>query len=193
MNSFAVLDTETTGLSPLRDRILQIGVAVFRDGQLVRKWSTLVNPQAHIPTHITEITGITNEHVKDAPDFTAALIALNAELPADLEIVAYNADFDQQFVAIEALRGGQTADFLLARWFCPYALAKFIKGAKKFDRGFKLTELCEKSNIAFNGNAHDAGNDAEACGRLFLLMQNWLPPTPDEIYSLQLQWLEQNQ
>ena len=70
------LDLETTGATPIRDRITEIGLVRFENGIEVCRWQTLVNPGIHIPPFIQNLTGITNEMVQDAPTF--AEVATNS-------------------------------------------------------------------------------------------------------------------
>ncbi len=71
--AFVVLDFETTGLDAQTDRIIEIGTACFRGGQLESSKFWLVHPGMPIPPESTEITGITDEMVKDAPPFEVAI------------------------------------------------------------------------------------------------------------------------
>lgn len=70
---FVVADLETTGLNEERDQILEFGALLIRDGQIVSEFNTLVCPSVSIPKEITDINGITNEMVKDAPKIREAL------------------------------------------------------------------------------------------------------------------------
>lgn len=67
--SLMAWDTETTGVDPVLDRLVSIGVCVLNPDGTRRKWETLLNPEMSIPPEVTEIHGITNEMVKDAPRF----------------------------------------------------------------------------------------------------------------------------
>ena len=67
--SYVLLDLETTGATPLKDRITEIALIKFEDGKEVDRWQTLVNPQTKIPDFIQSLTGITNEMVENAPTF----------------------------------------------------------------------------------------------------------------------------
>ena len=63
------IDLETTGANNLRDRITEVGLCEVQNGELVREWSTLVNPETAIPPFIEQLTGITSAMVADAPRF----------------------------------------------------------------------------------------------------------------------------
>jgi DNA polymerase-3 subunit epsilon len=104
----AFVDVETTGSSPARERVTEVGVVcVEADGDAlrVREWSTLVNPGVPIPSEIQWLTGITNEMVRAAPPF--ALVAEQLfDLLADGVFVAHNARFDYGFLKAEFERAG---------------------------------------------------------------------------------------
>ena len=67
--NYVLLDLETTGATPLRDRITEIALIHFQDGIEVARWQTLVNPEINIPDFIQSLTGISNEMVAAAPTF----------------------------------------------------------------------------------------------------------------------------
>lgn len=66
-NSYVVLDLETTGLSPCEDKIIEIAAIKCINGEIVDRLETLINPERKISSHITGITGISNDMVSDAP------------------------------------------------------------------------------------------------------------------------------
>jgi DNA polymerase III subunit epsilon len=99
----AFLDLETTGMSPARERITEVGLVLVDDGQVVEEYSQLVHPEQPIPPEITYLTGITNDMVRDAPPFAAIALLLQDKLQGRL-IVAHNARFDYGFLKAEFAR-----------------------------------------------------------------------------------------
>lgn len=96
-NSYTVIDLETTGLDPRYDSIIEVAAARVQDDNIVAEYSSLVNPGYSLDPYITELTGITDEMLKDAP-------SLNSVLPAFLDfigssvIVGHNVNFDINFI-----------------------------------------------------------------------------------------------
>jgi DNA polymerase-3 subunit alpha (Gram-positive type) len=107
---FVVFDIETTGLSARENAITEIGAVPLRGGQVVGEFSTFVNPGVHIPKYITELTGITDEMVREAPPPDEALRAFYDFCREDV-LVAHNANFDCGFVRAAAERAGLRFDF----------------------------------------------------------------------------------
>lgn len=105
----AFIDVETTGANPVVDRVTEIAILRVENGQLVERWSSLVNPGMPIPPAIQSFTGITDSMVADAPDFAALAGAIRA-LFADCIFVAHNARFDYGFVKNEFRRIGEDFD-----------------------------------------------------------------------------------
>ncbi|MBT0963092.1 exonuclease domain-containing protein [Denitromonas iodatirespirans] len=93
----AVVDLETTGAHPLRDRITEIAIVLLEDGREVERWSSLVRPGRPIPATIQTFTGITDAMVADAPPFDALADTVLALLD-DAVFVAHNARFDFGFL-----------------------------------------------------------------------------------------------
>ena len=104
----AFIDVETTGSSPERERVTEVGVVVVdMEGQEARvtEWSSLVNPGVPIPAEIQWLTGITNEMVRDAPAFAELAQDLYDRLEGAI-FVAHNARFDYGFLRAEFTRAG---------------------------------------------------------------------------------------
>lgn len=99
----ACLDVETTGASPLSDRITEIGIVEMLPDGSVSEWSTLVNPQMRIPAFIENLTGISNAMVEHAPTFAQVADELLQRL-AGRVFVAHNARFDYAFIQNEFKR-----------------------------------------------------------------------------------------
>jgi len=95
---FCVVDLETTGLMPEWDEIIEIGAIKVSGGKEVDRFQTLVKPSEPLDPFITELTGITDEMLADAPDPEEVLPKFLAFL-GDLPIVGYNVGFDVRFLA----------------------------------------------------------------------------------------------
>lgn len=104
--TFAFLDLETTGGSAGNDRITEIGICFWRNGEQLGQWQTLLNPQTRISPFIERYTGISNEMVADAPLFGDVADEFREQLE-DVVFVAHNARFDYGFVKSEFRRLGQ--------------------------------------------------------------------------------------
>ncbi|MEW6651598.1 MAG: exonuclease domain-containing protein, partial [Chloroflexota bacterium] len=100
MFPIVALDIETTGLDPLRDAIIEIGAVKYDGDQIAGKWQSLINPQRMIPAPITQLTGITNEMVRDAPPIKAVIQEF-ADFVGDFPVVGHNVNFDLGFLKIQ--------------------------------------------------------------------------------------------
>ncbi len=103
--TFVVLDLETTGLSPDRDRITEVGAVRARAGEVLAELRTFVHPGVPIPPAVTAITGITDADVAHAPDVTVVLPTV-IDFLGDAVFVAHNARFDLGFLRAAAQRLG---------------------------------------------------------------------------------------
>ncbi len=101
--TFVVFDTETTGLSPGKDRIVEIGAIKIRNGTIIEERDWLINPGQPIPARVTKIHGITDEMVKDKPSFAAVYPDFQAFV-GDAILIAHNARFDVAMVKEEVER-----------------------------------------------------------------------------------------
>ena len=96
-DEFTVFDIETTGLSSTKDKITEIGAVKIRNGEIIDYFSSLINPEVPIPANIQELTGITDEMVKDAPTIDTVLPKF-LDFVGNSVIVAHNANFDVAFI-----------------------------------------------------------------------------------------------
>jgi DNA polymerase-3 subunit epsilon len=186
----AIIDFETTGLSPENDRVLEIGVACFAAGQLTSLKNWLVNPGIPVPDEARAIHNISDDDLKDAPSFGAVARELSEVLRGHLP-VAYNAGFDRAFLHAELRRLDAPAAeplppaFLEAVvWIDPLV---WVRELYSDDKSRKLADITARLGIALD-NAHRAASDAEAAGRVLLALAERLPTYYAEVINLQAQY-----
>ena len=161
--SFVCLDFETTGLSGKNDKVTEIGAVKVQDGEIVQRFSTLVNPGRPIPPRVVALTGISNDMVEDHP-YIDEILPIFLGFLGDLPLVAHNAQFDCKFLERDLCCMGRrienpVADTLQqARLRCPGLPS------------YKLSYLTEFFHIPLN-DAHRAWCDAEATAKLYLHLQ----------------------
>ena len=97
MPSIVALDIETTGLDPHSDVIIEIGAVRFSGSRVEGEWTTLVNPGRPIPSFISQLTGITNEMVRNAPPLKAVLQEL-VDFVGNAPVLGHNVRFDLSFL-----------------------------------------------------------------------------------------------
>jgi DNA polymerase III epsilon subunit family exonuclease len=167
---FIALDLETTGLSAVRDRILEVAAVRFSLAEgVLGTFSQLVNPQSIIPAAVIRIHGITAPMVAEAPLFSSLIPALEEFWQGGI-LLAHNASFDLAFLACELRRAGHayplhpTIDTCrLARLLLPEA------------PNYKLSTLTAHFELPTDGPAHRALPDSQACAELFRLCVTRLP------------------
>ncbi|EOD00618.1 PolC-type DNA polymerase III [Caldisalinibacter kiritimatiensis] len=163
---YVVFDIETTGFSPVNDRITEIGAVKIKNNQIVDRYNQLINPQIKIPEKIVELTGITDELVKDKPTIEEVITEF-LDFVGDSVLVAHNASFDMGFIKEKASRQGidiknASLDTLeLSRVLFPDL------------KRHKLNILAKHLNIKLE-NHHRAVDDAEATAHIFIKMLNIL-------------------
>ncbi len=107
LDEFVVLDVETTGLQPSRQRIIEIAVARFSGGVMANRWESLCSPGRRVPAYITKLTGIDDDLLSDAPAFESIADTAVALL-TDAVIVGHNVEFDLSFLNAELERAGRS-------------------------------------------------------------------------------------
>ena len=159
-----IFDLETTGLDLVKDRVIQLSyIKVFPDGREIRG-NELINPEKNIEPIITELTGISNEDVKDKPTFKQLAAKLN-EVFTGSDIAGFNSNhFDVPLLAEEFLRAGIDFDFSKARLIDACTIFKKMErrnlaAAYKFYCGRKMEDDFE---------AHRADQDTEATYRVLM-------------------------
>jgi DNA polymerase-3 subunit epsilon/ATP-dependent DNA helicase DinG len=97
MQSIVAIDIETTGLSEERDAIIEIGAVKFKGRRVEDEWSSLINPNRHIPEFISGLTGISDVEVRNAPRFREVAPELEAFV-GDAPVIGHNVRFDLSFL-----------------------------------------------------------------------------------------------
>ena len=157
---FVVFDIETTGFSPVNNRIIEIGAVKVRDGNIVDRFSAFVNPQVPIPYEIEKLTGIRDDMVADAP-------VIEEVLPRFLDfcrgcvLVAHNANFDMSFIQENTRRQGL---FKEDTYVDTVGISRvLLKGQSKHT----LDAVAKTLKIPLE-NHHRAVDDAECTALIFL-------------------------
>ena len=104
-DTYVVFDLETTGFSPDKNKIIEIGAVKVEHGEITDRFSTFVNPEVPIPYRIEELTSIRDDMVIDAPKIETILPQF-MEFCGDAIMVAHNADFDMSFIIKNCERQG---------------------------------------------------------------------------------------
>ncbi|MCA9979857.1 MAG: DEAD/DEAH box helicase family protein, partial [Anaerolineales bacterium] len=108
MTTYAFLDLETTGLDPRTDSVIEIAIVVLENGTLIEEYQSFVRPHVPIPPEVTDITGITEDMVADAPTLFALRTQIR-RLLGDHVVVGHNVGFDLGFLQQESLGTSNTA------------------------------------------------------------------------------------
>ncbi|WP_447442519.1 bifunctional DnaQ family exonuclease/ATP-dependent helicase [Streptococcus cameli] len=170
-NRYAVVDLEATGTGS-DARIIQVGIVVIEDGQIVNQYETDINPHEPISKHIQDLTGLTNERLVQAPSF-GQVAARIYDLIGEAVFVAHNVRFDANLLAEELffegfeLRTPRVDTVELAQLFYP-----------TFEK-YNLSYLAKELNIEL-AHAHTAIADAHATALLFLKIQQKIASLPKQ-------------
>jgi len=155
---YAIIDVETTGGSPSIDRIIEIAVIIYDGVNIVEQYSSLVNPRRNIDKYVTQLTGITDKMVKNAPAFEDIQDKI-LELTEGNIFVAHNVKFDYGMIRSEYKRIG--VDFVRKHIDTVTLSQKVLPGFTSYSLG----SLCDSLGIIIE-NRHRALGDAEATVKL---------------------------
>ena len=168
MEVVAVIDFETTGLSPAQgDRATEVAVVIVDNGRVVDRYQSLMNAGVRIPAYIEALTGISNAMIRSAPPAEAVMCDVS-DFVGDIPIVAHNASFDARFWDAElariqrARRQEFVCSLLLSRRLLPLAPSH------------KLGALVEYAKLPVAGRYHRALADAEMAASLLLRLEEEL-------------------
>ncbi len=169
---YAIVDIETTGLSPANEKITEIAIFIHDGNKVVNEFVSLVNPEKKIPYRIIHMTGINNQMVESAPKFYEIAKQI-VEITEDCILVGHNVRFDYGFLRHEFLSFGYNYE---RRTIDTVKLArKLIPGR----RSYSLGKLC--NDLEINNHArHRAAGDAMATTLLFELLLS-IDPSPEDI------------
>jgi DNA polymerase III subunit epsilon len=156
---YAIIDIETTGLNPKRDRITEVAILVHDGEKVTREFISLVNPEMRIPYRIRELTGISDSMVAMAPRFCEIAKEI-VKVTEECVFVAHNVNFDYGFIREEFLRLGYNYERNL---LCTKKLSRKLMPDIK---GFSLGNLCKILDIRIE-HRHRAFGDARATVKLF--------------------------
>lgn len=166
------VDVETTGTRATRDRITEIAALKVVNGEVIDRWSSLIYPECKVPVQISQLTGIRDAMLADAPRFAQIAESLREWL-GDGQLVAHNARFDYSFLRNEFKRAGQ--DFR-ASLICTLRLSRRMAPQQ---RQHNLKALLNRYGITPIRH-HRAGDDVDA---LWSLWQAWQVEHSDETWQ----------
>ena len=159
---FVVFDLETTGAKSPPCRVTEIGAYRVKGGRIVEEYQTLVNPETPIPTFITQLTGISNSMVRNAPKFRE-VAADFLDFIGNSVLVAHNAQFDMRFLNHEI--GRVYENYRVANpSLCTVRLSRRLNQNVENHR---LKTLADYYRVALV-NHHRAGDDAHATAHIFI-------------------------
>ncbi len=159
-DTYVVFDLETTGFSPDKNKIIEIGAVKVVHGEITERFSTFVNPEVPIPYRIEELTSIRDDMVIDAPKIETILPQF-MEFCGDAIMVAHNADFDMSFIIKNCERQGIEKEFTIID---TVALARIL--LPQLNR-FKLDTVAKALGVSLE-NHHRAVDDAGCTAEIFV-------------------------
>ena len=160
--TYCVLDLETTGFSPITEKITEIGIMKLKDGKVIDEFSCFVNPEKPIPARVVEVTNITDDMVENAETIEKVLPKMLEFIEGSV-LVAHNAEFDIGFLKHNAKVLGLDFDFT---YLDTLALAKEIFPDYKT---YKLGRIAKNLGIKVEV-AHRALDDVDTTVKVFNVM-----------------------
>ena len=156
---YAIVDIETTGSFAHSNGITEIAIVLHNGEEVEGSYETLINPRVPIPKYVASLTGISNQMVEDAPEFSVVAPRIY-QLLNNRIFIAHNVNFDYSFIKYHLKQSGIEWN---ARKLCTQRLTrKSFPQLKKYG----LENVCRELNI-HNENRHRAGGDARATAVLF--------------------------
>lgn len=160
MQPIAVIDFETTGISPERgDRATEVAIVMLEGARVVDRFQSLMNAGVRVPSFITRLTGISNAMLAEAPPADEVMTAAS-RFVGDAPLVAHNAAFDRKFWVGELARLGLSAPQPFA---CTLLLSRRLYPEAP---NHKLGTLVDYHGLPRTGEAHRALADAEMAAAL---------------------------
>ena len=164
----AVIDFETTGMGPAQGaRATEIAAVLVRDGRIIDRYQSLMHTGVWVPPFITQLTGITNAMLADAPP-AAQVMHEVAAFTRGVPLVAHNAAFDRGFWVAEMAHAGIEPDPAHA-FACTVLLSRRLYPEAP---SHKLSTLATWLGLQRDGRAHRAMSDADVTAQLLMRMQD---------------------
>ncbi|MBS7577169.1 MULTISPECIES: helicase C-terminal domain-containing protein [unclassified Enterococcus] len=167
---YAVVDLETTGPNPQRDKIIQIGIVLIDDGQITDQFAQDINPECILPVHIANLTGITDSQLRSAPLFEEVAPLIYA-LIQNRTFIAHNINFDYQFLKYHFAQS--KIDFN-EKGMDTVELTQILYPTLE---SYRLEDIAKVFELE-HSNSHQADSDAYATAALYLKLTEKVQQLP---------------